>query len=56
MRPGGFPLDDVGVETVLPVRSGGAETADPGADQFSPPAMSVDGSMFWFARNRLPGS
>jgi hypothetical protein len=65
MRQGGFPLDDVGGGTVLPERSGGTETADPcadheyaqaGDDQFSPPAMSVDGSMFWFARNRLPGS
>jgi hypothetical protein len=65
VRPGGFPLDDVGGETALPERSGGAETADPGADHedaqagadhFSPLAVSVDGSMFWLERNRLSGS
>jgi hypothetical protein len=30
--PGRFPLDDVGGETALAERSGGAETGDPGAD------------------------
>ena len=52
-------------EPALPERSGGAQTADPGADHehaqagadhFCPLAVSVDGSMFWLARNRLSGS